>query len=129
MSKKMWVAAASLALAAVFPSSAAEGPTDGQKLLSYCDEALKDTPDANASRAAYCMAFVEGVLRGWEAGAYVRDGSTNYCVPPGTTLGQIVRVITKSLRENPGELRGKGEVLLIGAVQKAFPCTAPARKP
>ena len=33
--------AASLVLAA-FSSTAAEGPADGQKLLTYCEEALKE---------------------------------------------------------------------------------------
>jgi hypothetical protein len=112
----------------IAPSSAAEAPTDGQRLLAYCEEAEKEGTNVNAFRAAYCMAFVEGTLRGWEAGAYVRDAPTNYCITPGTTLGQMVRVVTKSLREkNPGELRGKGEVLVIAAIQKAFPCAA--RKP
>ena len=128
MKLQAFAAAAGLVLAAAV-SSAAEAPTDGQKLLTYCEEALKDSADVSPFRAAYCMAFIEGTLRGWEAGAYVRDGSTNYCIPPGTTLGQIMQVVIKSLREKPGELRGKGEILVIGAVQKAFPCTAPARKP
>jgi hypothetical protein len=105
-------------------SPAAEAPTDGQRLLAYCDDAQKDTGDVNPFRAGYCMAFIEGALRGWEAGAYVRDASTNYCITPGVTLGELMRVVVKSLRENPSELRVKGEIVVIGAVQKAFPCPA-----
>ena len=119
--------AASLALAAL-PAPAADGAIDTPKLLAYCDEAIKDTRDVNAFRAGYCMAFVEGVLRGWEASAYVRDAPVNYCMPAGVTLAQIVRVVVKSLRDNPAELRGRAEVSVIAAVQKAYPCSAP-RKP
>ena len=127
MKCQAFIAAASLALAAS-ASPAAEGAIDTPRLLSYCDEAVKDTPDVNAFRAGYCLAFVEGVLRGWEAGAYVRDAPVNYCMPSGVTLAQIVRVIVKSLRDNPAEMRGRAEVSVISAVQKAYPCTAP-RKP
>jgi hypothetical protein len=109
-------------------SGAAEAPTDGQKLLQYCQDAEKEGADVNPFRAGYCMAFIEGTLRGWEAGAYVRDASTNYCIPPGATLGTIMRIVTKHLRDNPGDQRIKGEIVVISAVQKAFPC-GPGRKP
>ena len=127
MKLQVFLTAPSLVLAAS-SLRAAEGPTDGHKLLSYCEEALKDTPGVNPFRAGYCMAFIEGTLRGWEAAAYVRDAPTNYCITPGTTLAQSTAAVTKHLRENPGELRGKGEILVIGAIQKTFTCVA-TRKP
>ena len=114
-----------LALSLTLPlARAAEGPMNGTRLLETCREALKENPQ-NAYRAGYCMAFVDGTLRGWEAGAYVRDGSPNYCLPPTTTLGQLVSVVSKYVEDNPSALAGRAELLVITAVQKAFPC-APA---
>jgi len=111
-----------LGLFLAFPGArAAEGPMNGSRLLEYCQEAEKENP-ANAFRAAYCMAYVDGTLRGWEAGAYVRDGSPNYCLPPSATLGQLVKVVSRYLSDNPSALGGRGEILVITAVQKAYPC-------
>ena len=111
-----------LALFLALPvARAAEGPMNGTRLLEACREALKENPQ-NAYRAAYCMAFVDGTLRGWEAGAYVRDGAPNYCLPPTTTLGQLVSVVSGYIEDNPSALAGRAELLVITAVQKAFPC-------
>jgi len=105
---------------------AAEGPLNGARLLEYCGEAVKDSPE-NAFRAAYCMAFVDGTLRGWEAGAYARDASPNYCLPPTTSLRQLVSVVSKYIDDNPSALAGRAEILVITAVQKAFSC-APGKR-
>ena len=113
------------ALAAPFVS-AADGPIDTPRLLAYCEEAEKDA-GANQFRAGYCYAFIEGTLRGWEAAAFVRDAPVNYCIGSGVTLGQIVRTVVKSLRDNPADMRGRAEVSVISAVQKAYPCGAPKR--
>jgi hypothetical protein len=113
-----------LTLAAATPAIAADAPIDTPRLLEYCEEAQKESGNVNAFRAAYCMAFIEGTLRGWEAGAFVRDAPVNYCIGSGVTLGQIMRAVVKNLRDNPAEMRGRAEVSVIAAVQKAFPCEA-----
>ena len=117
----------SAALAAASVSHAADGPIDTPRLLAYCEEAQKEA-GANPFRAGYCYAFIEGTLRGWEAAAFVRDAPTNYCIAPGVTLGQIVGVVVKSLRDNPADMRGRAEVSVISAVQKAFPCNVPQKR-
>jgi hypothetical protein len=35
-----------------------------------------------------------------------------------------MRAVVKNLRDNPAEMRGRAEVSVIAAVQKAFPCGA-----
>ena len=117
---------AAIVVAALSPAViAADAPIDTPRLLAYCEEAQKAGTDVNAFRAGYCYAFIEGTLRGWEAAAYVRDAPVNYCMGAGVTLGHIVDVVVKSLRENPAEMRGRAEVSVIAAVQKAFPCNVP----
>ncbi len=119
-------------LLCVFPAlpdaRAGEGvPLTGARLLEYCREAVKEKP-ADAFRAAYCMAFVDGTLRGWEAGAYARDASPNYCLPPALTLGQLVSVVSKYLDDNPADHGRRAEVVVITAVQRAYSCAPVERK-
>lgn len=114
-----------LTLAATASVHAADGPIDTPRLLAYCEEAQKES--GNAFRTGYCYAFIEGTLRGWEAGAYVRDAPVNYCIGAGVTLGHIVDAVVKSLRANPADMRGRAEVSVISAVQKTFPCGPAAR--
>jgi hypothetical protein len=103
---------------------AAEAPTDGGKLLAYCEEAEKTGSNVNPFRGGYCMAFIEGTLRGWEASSFVRDAPVNYCIPADVTMGQLIGVVTKHLRDNPSRLSGKAELSVISAMQKAYPCAA-----
>ena len=122
-----WKAAVATLALSCAPCFAADGPIDTPRLLEYCDEAQLDSGKANPFRAGYCYAFVEGVLRGWEAGAYVRDAPVNYCIPDGVTLGQIVGAISSTIRSNPSQLSGRAEVSVIAAVQKSYPCGQPQR--
>ena len=108
------------------PCSAADATTTTKQLLSYCDEWQKPQADMSPYRAAYCMAFIEGVLKGWETAASVRDVPVNYCITPGLTVGQIVAAITKTIRANP--TAGKAEMSIISAAQKVFPCSGAAPK-
>lgn len=121
------VIAAVAVLATERTSLAAEALTDGQRLLAFCEEAEKDAPQV-PFRATYCMAFIEGALRGWEASAFARDVPVNYCITSGTTMLGIVRIVTKHLRENPAALRGRPELSVISAVHKAFPCSPPPKR-
>ena len=110
--------------AAGAPSHAAEAFTDGKKLLAYCAEAESESPKVNPFRAAYCMAFIEGTIRGWEAHALVRNAPFNYCIPPGTKIGALVSNVTRYVRENTAAQAGKAEVAVIQAIQRAYPCPA-----
>jgi hypothetical protein len=108
----------------------AQAQTDGRRLLDYCEHAEKDAdPQANPFRAAYCLAFIEGTLRGWEAGASVRDAHPNYCIATGTKFDQIMRAVTKYLRADASRLKGQAELQVITAVQRAFPCAPAQKKP
>ena len=116
------LAAAGVLLASAGPVAAAEAGTDGRRLLTYCEELAKEEAAMNPFRAAYCMAFVEGTLRGWEAGAYFRNAPVHYCIKPGVSMNDLVRIVTTHIRENPSALAGKAEIQVINAIQRAFPC-------
>ena len=115
-----WVAAAG-------PVHAAEGFTDGEKLLTYCADAESDSPKVNPFRAGWCLGFVEGALRGWEAHALVRNAPLNYCVPPGTHVGALVKTTMQYVRENPAARAGRAEISLLQALQRAYPCAPPKK--
>ena len=105
------------------PCGAAETVTDGEKLLTYCAEAEKrDAPKINPFRAGFCMAFIEGTLRGWEARASIGNAPFNYCIPNGIKIGALVSTVTGYMRENPSARAGKAEISVIQAIQRAYPC-------
>jgi hypothetical protein len=126
---KTTLAGAVLLLCGSF-AGGAQAQTDGRTLLDYCEHAEKDAdPKANPFRAAYCLAFIEGTLRGWEAGAIVRDAQPGYCIATGTKFDQIQRAVTKYLRADASRLKGQAELQVITAVQRAFPCAPAQKKP
>ncbi|HYC45231.1 MAG TPA: Rap1a/Tai family immunity protein [Burkholderiales bacterium] len=109
------------------PCHAAEGFTDGEKLLAYCADAESDSPKINPFRAGYCFGFIEGALRGWEAHAMVRNAPLNYCIPAGTSIGVLVSRIAQHVRENPAARAGRAEISVLQAVQRAYPCAQPGK--
>jgi hypothetical protein len=127
--RALWKPAGALLLFCGSFAGGAQAQTDGRSLLDYCEHAEKDAdPKANPFRAAYCLAFIEGTLRGWEAGAIVRDTQPGYCIATGTKFDQIQRAVTKHLRADPSRLKGQAELQVITAVQQAFPCVAREQK-
>ena len=116
-------AAVAALLAWSTPSPAAEVRVDGQWLVAYCDHAERtDAQKINPFRAGQCLGFITGTLKGWEAAATVRNARPNYCLRPGVTVDQIVRAVTKYVRADPSRSPAQAEMLVISAVQQAFPC-------
>ena len=113
-------------LASIGASHAAEVMMDARRLLTYCDEAEKNQYESNTYRTGFCVAFIEASLRGWEAGALVRNAPLNYCFPRDLKLHDILRTVTAHLRANAHALGDRAELAVIAAVQKAYPC-APKR--
>ena len=107
---------------------AGEAIFDGTRLLLYCEEADKDPARANPFRLGHCLGFVEGTLRGWEAGALVRNMPVNYCIPPGIKFDDMLRSVLKHMRANQAEMHGKADLLVISAVQRTYPCTGAPQK-
>lgn len=125
-----WAGIAAGAALLVFSNlaSAAEAGLDGAALLAYCEHAERDDPKANVYRAGACIGFIQGTLKGWEAAASVRKARLNYCITPGLKFDGILRAVTTYLRADPSRLHGKAELLVISAVQQAFPCAPGSKK-
>ena len=117
-------AAVAALLAWSSPTPAAEVRVDGQWLVTYCEHAEKtDAQKINPFRAGQCLGFITGTLKGWEAAAAVRSAPVNYCIRPGVTVDQIVRAVTKYVQADPSRSHAQAEMLVITAIQQAFPCT------
>ncbi len=104
----------------------------GNDLLKACSVTLKvvsgEPPPADFSGAQFCMAYLEGFRSGIEfSEAVVRgQGASNVklpiCIPSEATNGQILRVVTKFLIENPERLHEDKLTLTATALNRAFPC-------
>jgi Rap1a immunity proteins len=55
-----------------------------------------------------------------------REPLLNFCPGPKTTLTQLIRVFTNYARTHPQELHEKASVLVLRAIQIAFPCPDPS---
>ena len=105
-----------------------EARMDGATLAAHCEHVAKpdDAQKSNPFRAGQCLGFITGTLKGWEAAAAVRKMRPNYCIPPGVTVDQITRAVTQYVRADPARRHADAELIVISAVQQAFPC-APAQ--
>jgi len=146
----------STAASANAPSeSKSQFPSDGNGLLDYCGEIVKqlDSPPIQVDPvremkffwcAGYLQATEERILNWRMAGAiqvmaYQKDGKpapshmwadddfANTCIPDEASIGQLARVVVKWLREHPEKLHELKSFLVMEALKNAFPCPAPVR--
>lgn len=107
------------------------GPT-GTKLLEYCSDfgTLKEGETVSQTRLARVLKNV-GLCEGYIAGvndAAIGYGSdlnsmkALYCVPPNAEMEQLIRVVKKSLEDNPSQLHFPASALVVHALKNAFPC-------
>ncbi|KFE54997.1 Rap1a/Tai family immunity protein [Pseudomonas syringae] len=119
-----WMSVPLLALAVCLPLAA---KADGNQLLSDCQQALNGSEGRNVSSplvAGRCMGVIQGTIDGL---AVSRQIFTNIpeliCMPQGgLPMGQMVRVVTKHLTDNPADLSHNESLLIAKAMVKAFPC-------
>lgn len=105
------------------------GPT-GTKLLEYCSDfgTLKEgetVPSARLARVLKNVGLCEGYIAGVNDAAigYGSDSMKSlYCVPPNAEMEQLIRVVKKSLEDNPSHLHFPSSVLVVHALKDAFPC-------
>lgn len=48
------------------------------------------------------------------------------CVPNGVTAGQLTEIVARSIVNNPNSRHLDGSVLVVKAINEAFPCKSPA---
>ena len=79
----------------------------GNKLKADCDKS-----DGSFS-ASYCFGYIIGAA---DANA------SSICTPSRVTKGQVFDIVKKYLNDNPAQLHKDADVLVLNALQQAFPC-------
>ncbi len=83
---------------------------NGNKLKTLCEQ--KDS----LFDKSYCMGYIIGVAD---------SISVFICAPGGSggvTQGQFTDIVKKYLNDNPAQLHKDADVLVLNALQQAFPC-------
>lgn len=100
---------------------------DGNKLLTDCSIAINVMEDVSKeptqiTSTAYCLGHVRGADDMHNLYRAVSKSKPLYCMPSGVTMGQMVRIIVKYLKENPEQLHEDGTMLIAAALRDAYPC-------
>lgn len=122
---KAWIG--TVALAASMGCGEAIADTTGNELLGYCQTMVRimdagaDTQSLeDAFKAGQCLGFVSGVRNTSDLTRVPEP--LRSCVPKTATMGQLARVITKYLKDNPSELNLEQTFLAMLALKSAYPC-------
>jgi hypothetical protein len=120
-------------LTLVFPSSP-RAQQDGNELLRGCEFAMAAIEQRRKNvteSGAYCGAYIRGVMdmvylmnQGYRD-AGLSNAAVNICIPDKATTGQVIRTVTKFMRDTPEMLHEPEIVLVLSALKKGFPCTEP----
>lgn len=100
---------------------------DGNQLLSDCQSAIQlienNGKEGNAFRAGTCIGVITGVtsLRGITNPALPKQAQTCFPTPAPPNI-QAARIAVKYLQENPEKLNLDDGILMLFALQRAFPC-------
>ncbi len=91
---------------------------DGMRLKEWSDAAERLEEGNSRNMDAYFtglyMGYVEGV-------ADIMDG-TIICLPGETTIGQIIAIVTKFLKNNPEKWKMPANYIIGYALTPVFPC-------
>jgi hypothetical protein len=117
-------------LTLVFPSIP-RAQQDGNELLKGCEFAMAAFEERRKNMTesgAYCGGYVRGVMDILSTmNQHYRDASlanpVSICIPDKATNGQVIRTVTKFLRDTPEKLHEPEIALVLMALGKGFPCT------
>ncbi len=95
------------------------------------NELLADCKDRHA--ATLCLGFVSGAAEGFDLGFQVgfrrgaiqvpqREANMMYCMPDGVTTVQGKDIVVQWLERNPKERHKSAVVLVLKALEEAYPC-------
>ncbi len=112
-----------LSLVTVFPIGLSAQDASGNRLIERCGHAVKlldGETDYDQLDAGYCLGMAH-VARNLSE---VLPTNLRSCIPRETEEEQLVRIIAGYLRDHPEELHRFDTLLVLDAVQTAFPCCA-----
>jgi hypothetical protein len=88
----------------------------GDSLMAWCRT-------EKGAETFLCMGYLAGVADALEAIAYTAGwGTSGVCRPRGTTLGRVRQAVLDWAKHNPAAAKRAGSVVVISALQEAFPC-------
>lgn len=122
----MKVAGIAVAVALVGGLASGAAMADGNVLLHHCQSALQDLDGNDKNGPDYSEGYCTGVISGVMALQGLTNPSlpkTQTCMPkPAIQVGQAARIVVKYMTENPDKLNLDDGVLVLIALQRAYPC-------
>ena len=103
---------------------------DGNDYVGFCKTYLEVYGDGETVSgkpedflaAGVCMGYTRGVLEALDSLQKIAFVPQFFCIPAEAPDNQLYRVALKYLEDNPAELHGSANELLVVAFGKAFPC-------
>jgi hypothetical protein len=120
-----------LAITACITGAVADDPLrSAEGLLEACGEVVRSLRDAGDSvtftttfSTGECWAYVGALQRAANYGDPVTHQSLlGTCLPPDSTLAQLVRVFVTYARAHPEQLHKAPSDVVLHSFQSAFPC-------
>ena len=109
-------------ISSMFPVSAAADAVRGEQLLHWLTGKANSEIEATMDRAK-SMAYLSGLLDSYVVLSAIAPELKIYCVPPkGISIGQAREVVVKWLSNHPERLKEEARILVLYALQDAFPC-------
>jgi hypothetical protein len=69
-----------------------------------------------------CWGYIAGVVDEYQGIAATIKTPQVFCLPPGVDLEQLEKVVKRGLDDNPALLHIEASVLIVHALEGAFPC-------
>jgi hypothetical protein len=111
-----YVLTVAILLLASTPTKAQKlSPTTGNELLEWCQS-------GDTWQTGRCYGYVIGVADLQTMVGKALPENRQSCIAEGMTVGQIVEVAIKYLKQHPEERHFNASVLMVKAIAEAFPC-------
>ena len=111
-----------LALAVIWPLTAAGAFYTGKDLLDWCDGTNVGEPRDSVDLYNTCVVYLAGVIDTDETISGWGYKSGHVCPPKGVTLEHMRHVWLRYARENPNKLRLLGAHSALIAFSQSWPC-------
>ncbi len=109
------------------PGDAAAQYLTGKGLLELCarhgKEPAANEADAQVLRDVTVTATCRGYLMG-VADRVEDDGGASVCIPPETTLGDLLAALRGYAERHPDELHRAASQVVAGSLRRSYPCPA-----
>ena len=78
---------------------------------------------ADSNQAAHCTTYITGFVHGLWSADMINKNQIRICFQAGVTSLQVQSIVEKFMRENPELLHLQADILIVTALERAFPCS------